>query len=250
MSRKAKSEDTRIAEKRMRRDPRVVLILDEITKKFVFSGCPMSVKSRNNTAYGWTPKKKTFESPLDFCSFIMEFIKHEMPDMHPIFNPYNIGDVGLAIRGMVEEEGSTTNGYKPSVDMDKNGIPEDINTIRSKESYSVEELTEDILAKYEINTALDQNFLIFTNRKTKEHESPIGGIGPIFRIASIIDGELGFAQPETELITGVASRILDLAKKKKPATRNTYSQFNYVGVSGKMDHANGLGLYVLGGRNS
>ena len=112
MSRKAGSEDTRIAEKRMRKDPMAVLILDEITKKFVFSGHPLSVKSRSNKAYSWTPKKKTFESPLDFCSFIMDFVKHEMPDMYPIFNQYNIGDVGLAICGMLIDNSTTSNGYK------------------------------------------------------------------------------------------------------------------------------------------
>ena len=107
------SRYTRIAEKRMREDPRSIRILDEITKKFVFNGHPMSVKSRGNTAYDWTPKEKIFKSPLDFCNFIMDFITHEMPDMHPIFNPYNVGDVGLAIRGMLEDNGITSNGYKP-----------------------------------------------------------------------------------------------------------------------------------------
>ncbi len=116
-SKKAKSDETRIAEKRMQEDPRAALILDEITKKFVFSGCPMIVKSRNNVVYDWTPKEKSFESPLDFCNFIMDFVTHEMPDMHPIFNPYNIGDVGLAIRGMLEDNGVTSNGYKHSIKM-------------------------------------------------------------------------------------------------------------------------------------
>lgn len=115
MSRKTKSEYTTIAEKRMQEDSRVVLILDEITKKFVFSGHPLSVKSRNNKAYNWTPKGKTFKSPLDFCSFIMDFVTYEMPNMHLFFNPYNIGDVGLAIRGMLEENGTTSNGYKSNI---------------------------------------------------------------------------------------------------------------------------------------
>lgn len=115
MSRKTKSEYTTIAEKRMQEDSRVVLILDEITKKFVFSGHPLSVKSRNNKAYNWTPKEKTFKSPLDFCSFIMDFVTYEMPSIHLFFNPYNIGDVGLAIRGMLEENGTTSNGYKSNI---------------------------------------------------------------------------------------------------------------------------------------
>ena len=113
-----KSELTKFAEKRMREDLRSIHILDEITKKFVFNGRPMSVKSRNNTAYDWTPKEKIFKSPLDFCNFIMDFITHEMPDMHPIFNPYNVGDVGLAIRGMLEDSGTTSNGYKPNVEIE------------------------------------------------------------------------------------------------------------------------------------
>ena len=115
MSRKTKSEYTTIAEKRMQEDPRVVIILDEITRRFVFSGHPLSVKSRNNRIYDWTPKEKTFKSPLDFCNFIMDFVTYEMPSMHQIFNPYNIGDVGLAIRGMLEENGTTSNGYKSNV---------------------------------------------------------------------------------------------------------------------------------------
>ena len=115
MSRKTKSEYTTIAEKRMQEDSRVVLILDEITKKFVFSGHPLSVKSRNNKAYNWTPNEKTFKSPLDFCIFIMDFVTYEMPSMHLFFNPYNIGDVGLAIRGMLEENGTTSNGYKSNI---------------------------------------------------------------------------------------------------------------------------------------
>lgn len=247
-----KSESTEIAERRMREDSRTVRILDEITKKFIFSGLPLAVKSRGNVKYDWTPNEKKFRNDLDFCNFIMDFITNEMPDMHRNFNPYNVGDVGLAISGMVEENGTTTDGYNAKDIVDKNGIPKSINTARSRETYSVDEAVKDILVKYGISTAIDGSYLMFVNRDTGKPEPPFAGIGPFIKVAHIFERELSFAQPESSLIASVVSKLYEIARKNPFILINkSYADLTpkYIGVDGELKFGQGgeCSLYVIAG---
>lgn len=100
---------------------------------------------------------------------------------------------------------------------------ESINTLRCREFYSPEEATADILKKYDVETALDGSFLIFINRETGAYESPIGGLGPFFKVAAIIESELVFPQPEAELIGNVVLNLYKYANEK-PSIAKTEKQ--------------------------
>ena len=69
-------------------------------------------------------------------------------------------------------------------------------------------------AKYDVETALDGSFLIFIKRETRTYECPVGGLGPFFKVAAIIESELVFPQPEAELIGNVVLNLYKYAKEK------------------------------------
>ncbi len=188
------------------------VIIDEITKRFVIKGKPLRVKSRNNAKYDWIKTPNKFKTAFETAKFVMDFITYEMPEIQKQFTFETVGDVWEGILDMLDiNNGRTTNGFKKRITKKPQ---ESINFKRKRESLTVEEATEEILKRYDVDLAIDGSFLIISNRKNNEAEPPIGGLGPVYRISSIIESELGYCQPECELIIGVVHNLFAIAGKK------------------------------------
>lgn len=188
-------------------------ILDEMTKKFIIKGKPLRVKSRHNEKYDWIKTPSTFKTKLGMIRFVTDFVAYEMPEIQKQFTFKTVDDVWNGILDMLDtNNGCTTNGFKKRVIKDPRNF---INFERKKESLSIEEATSELLEKYDVDLAADGSFLVITNRKNNEAEAPTGGLGPVFRVASIIENELVYGQPECELIIGVVHNLFEIAKKKE-----------------------------------
>lgn len=188
-------------------------ILDEMTKKFIIKGKPLRAKSRHKEKYDWIKTPITFENKLEMIRFVTDFAAYEMPGIQKQFTFRTVDNVWDGILDMLDtNNGCTTNGFKERVVKDPRNF---INFERKKESLSIAEATSELLEKYDVDLAGDGSFLVITNRKDNEAEAPIGGLGPVFRVASIIENELEYGQPECELIIGVVHNIFEIAKKKE-----------------------------------
>lgn len=189
------------------------IILDEITKKFIIKNKPLQIKSRRGAKYDWIKTPSTIKSKLEMIKFVTDFVAYEMPEIQKQCSFATIGDVWRGIFDMLDTNNNrTTNGLRNRTFKDPRKF---INFERKKESLSIEEATNEFIKKYDVDLAIDGSFLVITNRKSNTAEDPIGGLGPIFRIASIIENELEYGQPECELIIGVVHNIFEIAKKKE-----------------------------------
>lgn len=188
-------------------------ILDEMTKKFVIKNRPLRVKSRHGARYDWIKTPSTFKTTFELAKFVMDFITYELPETQKQYTFKTIDKVWEGIFDMIDtNNGRTTNGFKERI-IKK---PQDyINFERKRKSLTVEEATDEILKRYDVDLAIDGSFLVISNRKNNEAEPPIGGLGPVFRISGIIENELEYGQPECELIIGVVHNLFEVAKKKE-----------------------------------
>ena len=213
-------------------------ILDKITKSFIFEDHPLRAKSRRKEGYTWTLNEIVFTSNMDFTKFILDFVLNEMPEVHETFTPEHIRDVGLGIQAMIDKYGHTLDGFET-----KNKSSNEhrlLNTARPVERLSVDDATEAVSRKYDVDLAIDGTFLVFTNRKTGESEPPVGGLGPIIKTTSILEKEYSYAQPECTLLAGVVSKLYQIAEKKKKKV-NLYlgedafdvKRFDFFGVMDK-----------------
>lgn len=187
-------------------------ILDEMTKKFVIKNRPLRVTSRHGVKYDWIKTPSTFKTAFELAKFVIDFITHELPETQKQYTFKTIDKVWEGILDMIDtNNGHTTNGFKERI-VKK---PQDyINFERKRESLTVEEATDEILKRYDVDLAIDGSFLVISNRKNNEAELPIGGLGPVFRISGIIENELGYCQPECELTIGVVHNLFTIAGKK------------------------------------
>ena len=187
-------------------------ILDEMTKKFVIENRPLRVRSRRGAKYDWIKTPNIFKTKFEMFRFVIDFVAHEMPEIQKRFTFKTVDRVWEGILDMIDtNNGRTTNGFKKRV-IKK---PQDyINFERKRESLTIEEATDEVLKRYDVDLAIDGTFLVISNRKNNEAEPPIGGLGPVFRISAIIESELGYCQPECELTIGVVHNLFTIAGKK------------------------------------
>ena len=188
------------------------IILDNMTKKFIIKNRPFRVKSRRGVKYDWIKTPNVFKTKFEMVRFVTDFVAHEMPKIQKQFTFRTVDRVWEGILDMMDaNNGRTTNGFKKRIV--KN--PQDyINFERKVESLTIEDATAEILKRYDVDLAIDGSFLVISNRKNNEAEPPIGGLGPVFRIAAIIEDDLGYCQPECELIIGVVHNLFTRASEK------------------------------------
>lgn len=191
----------------------VEIILDEITKKFIIKGKPLRIKSRHDMEYDWFKTPHTFKSALEMGKFVTDFVTYEMPELHKQFTFKMIEKVWGGIFDMFDfNNGCTTNGFKKRIIKKPQGL---VPLERKRETLTIDEATNEILTRYDVDLAVDGSFLVFTEHKYNEPEPPIGGLGPVFRTANIIECQLGYCQPECELIIGVVHNLFMIAGKKE-----------------------------------